>query len=129
MFGGKLVVLVVYFISQTVNKSAKSRFKYEVRSLRQREQFIRREKTAAALANSKSFWQQVHWVKKSKSSTPATSVDGISGNDYTYFTSVLFKVGSYSELSGYWINSLSDTFPTSNGVRHGGVLSLILFTL
>ena len=33
---------------------------------------------AAALANSKSFWQQVHRVNKSKSSTPATSVDYIS---------------------------------------------------
>ena len=115
--------------TSSVKRSAKSRFKYEVRSLRQREQFIRREKTAAALANSNSFWQQVHRVNKSKSSTPATSVDGISGNDYKYFTSVLFKVGSYSELSGYWINSLSDNFPTSNGVCHGGVLSLILFTL
>ena len=62
----------------------KSRYKYEVRRLRRREQFIRREKMAAALASvdSKSFWQQVHWVNKSKSCTPASSVDGVSGADH-----------------------------------------------
>ena len=38
---------------------------------------------AAALASvdSKSFWQQVHRVNKSKSCTPASSVDGVSGAD------------------------------------------------
>ena len=39
---------------------------------------------AAALASfdSKSFWQQVHRVNKSKSCTPASSVDGVSGADH-----------------------------------------------
>ena len=47
-----------------IKRFAKSRYKYEVRHLRCREQFIRREKMAAALASfdSKSFWQQVHRV-------------------------------------------------------------------
>ena len=67
-----------------IRRSTKSRFKYEVRCLRRREQFIRREKMAAALASadSKSFWQQVHRVNKSKSSIPASSVDGVSGADH-----------------------------------------------
>ena len=66
-----------------IKRSAKSRYKYEVRHLRWREQFIRREKMAAALVsgNSRSFWQQVHRVNKPKLSTPVMSVDGISGAD------------------------------------------------
>ena len=67
-----------------IKRFAKSRYKYEVRRLRRREQFIRREKMAAALASvdSKSFWQQVHRVNKSKSCTPASSVDGVAGADH-----------------------------------------------
>ena len=37
---------------------------------------------ALASADSKSFWQQVHRVNKSKSSIPASSVDGVSGADH-----------------------------------------------
>ena len=33
-------------------------------------------------ADSKSFWQQVHWVNKSKSSIPTLSVDGVSSADH-----------------------------------------------
>ena len=49
-----------------IKKSSRSRYKYEVRHLRRHEEFIGREKMAAALAssNSKSFWQQVHRVSQ-----------------------------------------------------------------
>ena len=48
-------------------KSARSRYKYEVRRLKRREQHIRREKMAAALAssNSSNFWQLVNRSRKS----------------------------------------------------------------
>lgn len=44
-----------------IKTSARSRYRCEVRRLKRREQFIRHEKMAAAIAssNSKSFWQQV----------------------------------------------------------------------
>ena len=62
-------------------RSAKSRYKYEVRRLRRHEQFIRR---AAAIASSdpKSFWQLVHRINKSKSAASAPSVDGLSSPDH-----------------------------------------------
>ena len=64
--------------------SSRSRYKYEVRRLRRREEFIRREKMAATLAssNSKSFWQQVHHVNKSNKPPPASFVDGVSGSNH-----------------------------------------------
>lgn len=64
-----------------IKRSAKSRYKYEVRRLKRREQYIRREKMAAALAssNSKNFWHQVHCVNQSKKPSPVSSVDGVSG--------------------------------------------------
>ena len=67
-----------------IKKSSRSRYKYEVRRLRRREEFIRREKMAAALAssNSKSFWQQVHRVNKSNKPPPASFVDGVSGSNH-----------------------------------------------
>ena len=53
-----------------LKRTAKSRYKYEVRRLRRRRQHIRREKMAAALAssNSHNFWHQVHCNNKSKRS-------------------------------------------------------------
>ena len=65
-----------------IKRSFKSRYKYEVRRLKCREQFC--EKMAAALAssNSKSFWQQVHRVNKSNKPPPVSSVDGISGSNH-----------------------------------------------
>ena len=64
-----------------LKRSAKSRYKYEVRRLKRREQYIRREKMAAALAssNSQNFWHQVHCANQSKKSSPVSSVDGTSG--------------------------------------------------
>ena len=64
-----------------VKRAAKSRYKYEVRRLRRRDQYIRREKMAAALAlhNSNSFWHQVRCVNKSQRTSPGPSVDGVSG--------------------------------------------------
>ena len=64
-----------------LKRTAKSRYKYEVRRLKRREQHIRREKMAAALAssNSRDFWHQVHCVNRSKKSSPVSSVDGVSG--------------------------------------------------
>ena len=67
-----------------IKKSAKSRYKYEVRRLKRREQFIRRQKLAEALANSnpKNFWQQVHRVNKSRKSSPVSTVDGSTGSQH-----------------------------------------------
>ena len=67
-----------------IKKSSRSRYKYEVRRLRRREEFIRREKMAAALAssNSRSFWQQVHRVNKSNKPLPASFVNGVSGSNH-----------------------------------------------
>ena len=64
-----------------LKRAAKSRYKYEVRRLRRRDQYIRREKMAAALAshNSNSFWHQVRCVNKSQRTSPGPSVDGVSG--------------------------------------------------
>ena len=64
-----------------LKRTAKSRYKYEVRCLKRCEQHIRREKMAAALAssNSRDFWHQVHCVNRSKKSSPVSSVDGVSG--------------------------------------------------
>ena len=66
-----------------LKRSSRSRYKYEVRRLKRREQFLRRQKMAAALAssNSRSFWQQVHHVNKSKKPSLVSCVDGISGAD------------------------------------------------
>ncbi len=65
-----------------IKKHTKSRYKYEIRRLKRREQHIRREKMATALAssNTKSFWQRVHKVNRSNKATPVSSVDGISGD-------------------------------------------------
>ena len=64
-----------------IKRAAKSRYKYEVRRLTCRAQYIRREKMAAALAshNSNSFWHQVHCVNHSKRTSPVSAVDGVSG--------------------------------------------------
>jgi len=57
-----------------IKRNAKSRYMYKVRCLKCCEQFIRRQKIAAALAssNSNSFWQQVHHVNKSKKPVPVS---------------------------------------------------------
>ena len=72
-----------------IEKSSRSQYKYELRCLKCREQFIGQEKMAAALdsSNSKSFWQQVHCVNKSHKPPPVSSVDGVSGS---YHISQLF---------------------------------------
>ena len=64
-----------------LKRTAKSRYKYEVRRLKHHEQYIRHKKMAAALAssNSQNIWHQVHCVNQSKKSSPLTSVDGVSG--------------------------------------------------
>ena len=64
-----------------LKKSSRSRYKYEVRRLKRREQHIRREKMAEALAssNTKNFWQQVQSVNRSRKPPPACSIDGHSG--------------------------------------------------
>ena len=74
-----------------IKRLARSRYKYEVRRLKRRELFIRREKMAAAIASSdsRSFWQQVHRINKSKSVASASSVDGSSSADHI---SQLFSV-------------------------------------
>ena len=65
-----------------LKKCSKSRYKYEVRRLKRREQFIRRKKMAEALAssNSANFWQQVHRVNKSKTTSHGSAVDDVHGS-------------------------------------------------
>ena len=76
-----------------------------MRRLRRREEFIRREKMAAALAssNSKSFWQQVHRVNKSNKPPPASFVDGVSGSNHIsqLFSSKLESLLNSQPSTGY----------------------------
>ena len=83
-FSGSRLDPLPQVVLHQIKRSSKSRYKYEVRRLKRREQFIRCEKMAAALAssNSKSFWQQVHRVNKSNKPPPVSSVDGISGSNH-----------------------------------------------
>ena len=54
-------------ILAVLKRKAKSRYKYEVRRLRRREYFIKREKPAAAFSvrNRKSFWGEVKRLRES----------------------------------------------------------------
>ena len=81
-FSGSRVDPLPRVVLHQIKRSSKSRYKYEVRRLKCREQFC--EKMAAALAssNSKSFWQQVHRVNKSNKPPPVPSVDGVSGSNH-----------------------------------------------
>ena len=86
-----------------IKKSARSRYKYEVRRLKRREQHIRREKMAAALAssNSSNFWQLVHRVNRSKKSSAACYIDGTSGagNISSLFSSKLRSILNLQDAS------------------------------
>lgn len=110
--GIKLAVLHMgYFI-----KSAKSRYKYEVRRLQRCEHFIRREKLAASIRSSdpKRFWKLVHCINKSKSAASASSVDGLSSSDQI---SQLFSV------------NLQDILNTQESQGRDSMLSSLLATL
>ena len=89
-----------------IKKFSRLHYKYEVRRLRHREEFIRREKMAAALAssNSKSSWQQVHRVNKSNKPPPASFVDGVSGSNHIsqLFSSKLESLLN-SQPSIHWV--------------------------
>ncbi len=102
-----------------LKKSAKSRYKYGARRLKRREQFIRREKMAAALASS-NFWQQVHRVNKSKKSSPVSAVDGVSGAQNI---SQLFSSKFQGTLNS--CDTSSVTHSTLLFVRHFRLMTLI----
>ena len=73
-----------------LKKSARSRYKYEVKCLKRREHHIRREKMAAALAssNSRNFWKHVKNANRSKKSQ---SIDGHSGDEISSLFSSKFQ--------------------------------------
>ena len=64
-----------------IKRSSKSRYKYEVRRLKRRKEYIRRQKMAEALAGSNlnKFWRQVRDVTRKSRSPAIPSVDGVHG--------------------------------------------------
>ena len=64
-----------------IKRHSRSRFKYEVRRLRQREKHIRRSKLAEAMSSKdvNSFWSQVRRINSSKSASSSSIVDSVSG--------------------------------------------------
>ena len=63
-----------------LRKKAKSRSKYEVRRLKRREQFIRRDKLAGTFTprNRKSFWREVKKLRGKSHSASHSVIDGVS---------------------------------------------------
>ena len=63
---------------------AKRRYKYDIRRLKRRQQYLMRTKLGSALyqARSKDFWKEVHKLKKTSSSAAFTSVsvDGVTNS-------------------------------------------------
>ena len=74
-----------------------------MRRLRHREHHIRRDKMAVALASSstKSFWQQVRNVNRSKKPSLSCSIDGYSGaeNISRHFSSKLQGILNSQDVS------------------------------
>ena len=115
-----------------IKKSSRNRYKYVVRRLKRREQFIRREKMAAALASSncKDFWHHVHRVNKSKKPPLSTSVDGVNGTENIsgLFSSKLQSILNSQDTSdrdsllSYLSSSLSSTEIQSFSINEECVL-------
>ena len=95
-----------------IKKKSKSRYKYEVRRLRRREQFIRREKLVAAFAsrNKSNFWKEVKKVRGGKHPSTTHVIDGSSD---TSEISEIFKNKLASTLNKHNYHAFQPAFTLS----------------
>ena len=83
-----------------IKKKAKCHFKYEVRRLKRRERYIRREKLTSAFSirNKRKFWKQINQLKRGSHSSTNSVVDGLSDEDEI---SEVFRVKLMGTLNKY----------------------------